>query len=113
LRAELERGWLTGRGYHRVRRVARTIADLEESTTRSSAQATSRSRSRCACACASPPVGTPRDTGDPPEAFAAALAALPLMTVHVCSRSFGTTSRARVRVASGAERPPLAVSWRG
>jgi magnesium chelatase family protein len=30
LRAELERGWLTGRGYHRVRRVARTIADLEE-----------------------------------------------------------------------------------
>jgi magnesium chelatase family protein len=29
LRAELERGRLTGRGYHRVRRVARTIADLD------------------------------------------------------------------------------------
>jgi magnesium chelatase family protein len=28
LRAELERGRLTGRGYHRIRRVARTIADL-------------------------------------------------------------------------------------
>jgi magnesium chelatase family protein len=28
LRVELERSWLTGRGYHRVRRVARTIADL-------------------------------------------------------------------------------------
>ena len=30
LRSELERGLLTGRGYHRVRRVARTIADLDE-----------------------------------------------------------------------------------
>jgi magnesium chelatase family protein len=29
LRAELERGRLTGRGYHLVRRVARTIADLD------------------------------------------------------------------------------------
>ena len=29
LRDELERDQLTGRGYHRVRRVARTIADLE------------------------------------------------------------------------------------
>jgi magnesium chelatase family protein len=29
LRVELERGHLTGRGYHRVRRVARTLADLE------------------------------------------------------------------------------------
>lgn len=28
LRAELERGRLSGRGYHRIRRVARTIADL-------------------------------------------------------------------------------------
>jgi magnesium chelatase family protein len=28
LRSEMERGRLTGRGYHRVRRVARTIADL-------------------------------------------------------------------------------------
>jgi len=28
IRAEMERGRLTGRGYHRVRRVARTIADL-------------------------------------------------------------------------------------
>ena len=28
LRAEMERGRLTGRGYHRVRRVARTVADL-------------------------------------------------------------------------------------
>ncbi len=28
LRAEIERGRLTGRGYHRVRRVARTVADL-------------------------------------------------------------------------------------
>jgi magnesium chelatase family protein len=28
LRTELERDWLTGRGYHRIRRVARTIADL-------------------------------------------------------------------------------------
>lgn len=30
LRNELERGRLTGRGYHRVRRVARTIADLRD-----------------------------------------------------------------------------------
>jgi magnesium chelatase family protein len=30
LRAEMERGRLTGRGYHRVRRVARTIADLRQ-----------------------------------------------------------------------------------
>ena len=28
IRAEIERGRLTGRGYHRIRRVARTIADL-------------------------------------------------------------------------------------
>ena len=28
LRIEIERGRLTGRGYHRIRRVARTIADL-------------------------------------------------------------------------------------
>jgi magnesium chelatase family protein len=28
LRSEMERGRLTGRGYHRIRRVARTIADL-------------------------------------------------------------------------------------
>ena len=28
LRYHLERGWLSGRGYHRIRRVARTIADL-------------------------------------------------------------------------------------
>ena len=30
LRAELERDRLTGRGYHRVRRVARTLADLDD-----------------------------------------------------------------------------------
>ena len=29
LRDQLERERLTGRGYHRIRRVARTIADLE------------------------------------------------------------------------------------
>jgi len=29
LRTELERELLTGRGYHRIRRVARTIADLQ------------------------------------------------------------------------------------
>ena len=29
LRSELERDRLTGRGYHRVRRVARTLADLD------------------------------------------------------------------------------------
>jgi magnesium chelatase family protein len=29
LRAEIEGGRLTGRGYHRIRRVARTIADLD------------------------------------------------------------------------------------
>jgi magnesium chelatase family protein len=33
LRSELERGRLTGRGLHRVRRVARTIADLADNTT--------------------------------------------------------------------------------
>ncbi len=32
LRSELERDRLTGRGYHRVRRVARTIADLDADT---------------------------------------------------------------------------------
>jgi magnesium chelatase family protein len=30
LRHEMERGRLSGRGYHRVRRVARTIADLRD-----------------------------------------------------------------------------------
>jgi magnesium chelatase family protein len=30
LRYHLERGRLSGRGYHRIRRVARTIADLQE-----------------------------------------------------------------------------------
>jgi magnesium chelatase family protein len=30
LRIEMERGRLTGRGYHRIRRVARTIADLAD-----------------------------------------------------------------------------------
>ena len=30
LRGEVESDRLTGRGYHRVRRVARTIADLDE-----------------------------------------------------------------------------------
>jgi magnesium chelatase family protein len=30
LRDELERQRLTGRGYHRIRRVARTLADLED-----------------------------------------------------------------------------------
>jgi magnesium chelatase family protein len=29
LRSELERERLTGRGYHRIRRVARTLADLD------------------------------------------------------------------------------------
>jgi magnesium chelatase family protein len=29
LRTELERERLTGRGYHRIRRVARTLADLD------------------------------------------------------------------------------------
>ncbi len=33
LRAEMERGRLTGRGYHRIRRVARTIADLQGART--------------------------------------------------------------------------------
>jgi magnesium chelatase family protein len=33
LRTELERERLTGRGYHRIRRVARTIADLEGDST--------------------------------------------------------------------------------
>jgi magnesium chelatase family protein len=30
LRTQLERGALSGRGYHRIRRVARTIADLRD-----------------------------------------------------------------------------------
>jgi magnesium chelatase family protein len=33
LRSEMERGRLTGRGYHRIRRVARTIADLHAART--------------------------------------------------------------------------------
>ena len=33
LRNELERERLTGRGYHRIRRVARTIADLDGDAT--------------------------------------------------------------------------------
>ena len=33
VRYELERGRLSGRGLHRVRRVARTIADLDAATT--------------------------------------------------------------------------------
>jgi magnesium chelatase family protein len=32
MRSEIERGRLTGRGYHRIRRVARTIADLAATT---------------------------------------------------------------------------------
>ena len=35
LRYHLERGRLSGRGYHRVRRVARTIADLQNANTHS------------------------------------------------------------------------------
>ena len=56
LRAEIERGRLTGRGYHRIRRVARTIADLAGGPRRDGRRASStssrwRSRSRCAPAC--------------------------------------------------------------
>jgi magnesium chelatase family protein len=36
LRYHLERGRLSGRGYHRIRRVARTIADLQTAVDRSS-----------------------------------------------------------------------------
>jgi magnesium chelatase family protein len=35
LRYHLERGRLSGRGYHRIRRVARTIADLQSANTHS------------------------------------------------------------------------------
>jgi magnesium chelatase family protein len=35
LRYHLERGRLSGRGYHRIRRVARTIADLQSAKNRS------------------------------------------------------------------------------
>jgi magnesium chelatase family protein len=35
LRYHLERGRLSGRGYHRIRRVARTIADLQSANSRS------------------------------------------------------------------------------
>jgi magnesium chelatase family protein len=35
LRFHLERGRLSGRGYHRIRRVARTIADLQSANTHS------------------------------------------------------------------------------
>ena len=35
LRHHLERGRLSGRGYHRIRRVARTIADLQNANNRS------------------------------------------------------------------------------
>jgi len=35
LRHHLERGRLSGRGYHRIRRVARTIADLQSANNRS------------------------------------------------------------------------------
>jgi len=34
LRHHLERGRLSGRGYHRIRRVARTIADLQSANNR-------------------------------------------------------------------------------
>jgi magnesium chelatase family protein len=36
LRYHLERGRLSGRGYHRIRRVARTIADLQSANNPSS-----------------------------------------------------------------------------
>jgi magnesium chelatase family protein len=38
LRARLDEGKLTGRGYHRIRRVARTLADLNNNTGPISAQ---------------------------------------------------------------------------
>ena len=38
LRARLDEGKLTGRGYHRIRRVARTLADLDNSAGPISAQ---------------------------------------------------------------------------
>ena len=48
LRHELERQRLTGRGYHRIRRVARTLADLELEPPELVDDAMSSSRSRCA-----------------------------------------------------------------
>ena len=61
LRSEMERGRLTGRGYHRIRRVARTIADLHAARTGHVAEQLdvepSRSRCRCGRACARRSVG--------------------------------------------------------
>ena len=58
LRSEIERDRLTGRGYHRIRRVARTIADLGSARPgaprTSSTSSTSRSPCRCARACVRP-----------------------------------------------------------
>ena len=92
LRTEIERGRLTGRGYHRIRRVARTIADLgcadggrPESTSTRSTSSTSRSRCRCALACGRRRPGWwPDDAVDaahPTAGHVAALAGFDLMTV--------------------------------
>ena len=52
LRAEVERDRLTGRGYHRIRRVARTIADLRRTGSRAGRAApTSSWPCRCARRC--------------------------------------------------------------
>ena len=57
LRAEIERDRLTGRGYHRVRRVARTIADLDGAGVERSRSTTSSSRSQLRTSLRAPAVG--------------------------------------------------------
>ncbi len=53
LRDQMERGRLSGRGYHRIRRVARTIADLGVEATPVIDEPTDRTRARAAHRCAS------------------------------------------------------------
>ena len=97
---EIERDRLTGRGYHRVRRVARTIADLDGAATgrpRRAAEPSTSSTSRCALSLrtrvARRDAGTGGADGRRDVGHLAALAGFDLMTV------------ARLRVPA---RPPRA-----
>ena len=68
---------LTGRGYHRVRRVARTLADLETTGPSWSRRSTSRSRWGCGYGCGGSLRTGARMTAVPEGAYAAAARRVP------------------------------------
>ena len=117
LRRELERGRLTGRGLHRVRRVARTLADLDDASGRSPEQIDVEHVAlalRCGPACASATpglVGLMRDDAGHRRRRCAALAGFDLMTAAPAARDprATTTPARRSRSPPGASRRTRAV----